>query len=284
MFGKDTDLIRELAQEDIERRRRALPARAKGIPEQLAQVRTEVFITPGVPKEMKAMFTRDLLPYIKQATGGAVILSRTLHTFGLGESAVAEKLGDLMHRDRNPSVGTTVANGIVSLRLNARFPLLAEAQRELDSTEAACRKSLGDLIFGTDDQTLQQVVAKLLNKDDDAKADVQAAVKQPLSHAHGWIDVAKMLTDVPGSSKFFKQAFVTYSNEAKTEMLGVPAATIEEHGAVSEQVVRGDGQGRKSACQRRLCAGRQWNCRSGWRNAAKTGRHRLDRACSSRWH
>ena len=76
---------------------------------------------PGVPKEMKAMFTRDVLPHITAASGGAVILSRTLHTFGLGESAVAEKLGDLMRRDRNPSVGTTVSNGIVSLRINARF-------------------------------------------------------------------------------------------------------------------------------------------------------------------
>src|SRR4051812_21180123 len=64
-----------------------------------------VFVMPGVPKEMKAMFRRDVLPHIESAGGGAVILSRTLHTFGLGESAVAEKLGDLMRRDRNPSVG-----------------------------------------------------------------------------------------------------------------------------------------------------------------------------------
>ena len=80
-----------------------------------------MFVTPGVPKEMKAMFTRDVLPHIQQAGGGAVILSRTLHTFGLGESWVAEKLGDLMKRDRNPSVGTTVSQGIVSLRINARW-------------------------------------------------------------------------------------------------------------------------------------------------------------------
>ena len=57
-----------------------------------------IFAMPGVPKEMKAMFCRDVLPYVKQAGGGAVILSRTLHTFGLGESAIAERLGDLMRR------------------------------------------------------------------------------------------------------------------------------------------------------------------------------------------
>ena len=80
-----------------------------------------IFSMPGVPKEMKAMFTRDVLPPIAARAGGAVILQKTLHTFGLGESALAERLGDLMKRDRNPSVGTTVANGLVSLRVNARF-------------------------------------------------------------------------------------------------------------------------------------------------------------------
>ena len=88
-----------------------------------------VFVMPGVPKEMKIMFTRDVLPHVKKQGGGAVILSRTLHTFGLGESAVAEKLGDLMRRDRNPSVGTTVTGGVVSLRVNARFGSLDEATR-----------------------------------------------------------------------------------------------------------------------------------------------------------
>ena len=87
----------------------------------MRQTPSRIFVTPGVPKEMKAMFTRDILPHIAKATGGALILSRTLHTFGLGESWVAEKLGDLMKRDRNPSVGTTVSQGIVSLRIAARF-------------------------------------------------------------------------------------------------------------------------------------------------------------------
>src|SRR4051812_3188301 len=98
-----------------------------------------IFVMPGVPKEMKAMFSRDVLPHLKQMSGGAVILSRTLHTFGLGESAVAEKLGDLMRRDRNPSVGTTVTGGVVSLRINARFGSMDEATQKLKETEDACR-------------------------------------------------------------------------------------------------------------------------------------------------
>ncbi len=121
-----------------------------------------VFSMPGVPREMKAMFTLSALPYIRQQSGGAVILSRTLHTFGLGESAVAEKLGTLMKRGSNPSVGTTVANGIVSLRLNARFESISRATQQLEAVTAACQTALGDLIFGHDDQTLPHAIANLM--------------------------------------------------------------------------------------------------------------------------
>ena len=123
------------------------------------------------------------------------------------------------------------------------FPSLEQAQRELEETDAACRAALGDLIFGVDDQTLQAVLARLLRKDDDAQAVIKA-VTTAESCTGGLI--AKMLTDVPGTSKFFKQAFVTYSNEAKTELLGVPAGVIETHGAVSEPVVRAMAEGAKA--------------------------------------
>lgn len=193
-----------------------------------------VFVMPGVPKEMKIMFERSVLPIIKQNAGGSVILSKTLHTFGLGESAVAEMLGQLMDRTRNPSVGTTVANGIVSLRLNSRFGSHDEAQIKLDETEQACRAALGDLIFGKDDETLTQVVARLLAADSTAQQ-WAPAVATAESCTGGLL--AKMLTDIPGSSKYFRQGYVTYSNEAKTDMLNVPAELIAEHGAVSEPVV-----------------------------------------------
>jgi competence/damage-inducible protein CinA-like protein len=189
---------------------------------------TRVFVMPGVPKEMKAMFTRDVLPHIATASKGAVILSRTLHTFGLGESWVAEKLGALMDRTRNPSVGTTVSEGIVSLRVNARFGSRDLAQQQLDHTISACRDALGNLIFGEEDQTLASVVAAML-------ASSRKTVTTAESCTGGLL--AKMLTDVPGSSDFFKTGFITYSNQAKHELLGVPMELINEHGAVSEPVV-----------------------------------------------
>jgi PncC family amidohydrolase len=187
-----------------------------------------VFVMPGVPKEMKAMFTRDVLPHIAHESGGAVILSRTLHTFGMGESWVAEKLGELMMRQKNPSVGTTVSHGIVSIRINARYPTRDEAQRELDATTAACELALGDLVFGRDNQSLAEVVAASL-----------ATSRQTVSTAESCTGglLAKMLTDIPGSSDYFHQGWITYSNKAKTERLGVSENLLNVHGAVSEPVV-----------------------------------------------
>lgn len=199
-----------------------------------------VYIVPGVPKEMKAMFEPDVLPVIREKSGGAVILSRTLHTFGLGESSIAELLGDLMNRSRNPSVGTTVSQGIVSLRINARFSSRAQAEAELEKTDAACRAALGDLIFGQDEVLLPQAVAKLL-KAHPAATHWAPAVCTAESCTGGLL--AKYLTDVPGSSAYFRQGWVTYDNEVKRNQLGVSAKTLEEFGAVSEQTAREMAEG-----------------------------------------
>src|SRR5207247_1728096 len=169
-----------------------------------------IFVTPGVPKEMKAMFTRDVLPHVKQMAGGAVILSRTLHTFGLGESAIAERLGELMRRGRNPSVGTTVSGGVVSVRINSSFESVTRARDELARTVHACDDALGDLIYGHDEQTVESTVVRQLSN----RAPVQT-VATAESCTGGLL--AKMITDVPGSSAVFRQGWVTYSNESKTE-------------------------------------------------------------------
>lgn len=194
----------------------------------------DIYLMPGVPREMQAMFTRDVLPALRSRSGGAVILSRTLHTFGLGESTVGEKLGHLMDRRRNPSVGTTVAGGIVSLRLNARFPTLAEAREKLAQTESACREVLGELIYGADGQSLPQAIAPLLH-------DARRTIATAESCTGGLL--AGMLTDVPGASGYFQQGWVTYSNSAKQDMLRVSAETLRQHGAVSEPVVREMAEG-----------------------------------------
>lgn len=194
-----------------------------------------IFIMPGVPKEMKVMFERSVLPRITKAEWGradsisSVILSKTLHTFGLGESAIADKIPELMRRDRNPSVGTTVANGYVSLRINAYANSREQAERELAAAEEAARAALGKLIWGEGDDTLQDVVAALLKAHNKSVTTAESCTGGLL---------AKFLTDVPGSSAYFKQGWVTYSNEAKADLLGVDADLIKAHGAVSDAVAR----------------------------------------------
>lgn len=189
-----------------------------------------VFVMPGVPKEMKAMFLRDALPHITSAAGGAVILSRTLHTFGMGESAVGERLGDLMQRRRNPSVGTTVSGGVVSLRVNSRFGSREEAGAELERTAERCRAALGSLIYGQDEQSLAEVVGRML------KSAPGAPTVATAESCTGGL-LGKMLTDLPGSSAYYAYGWVTYANRAKEQLLGVPSEILQQHGAVSEPVV-----------------------------------------------
>jgi nicotinamide-nucleotide amidase len=193
-----------------------------------------IFAMPGVPNEMKIMFRKSILSHLAGAETGPVILSRTLHTFGVGESTIGERLRDLMDRNRNPSVGTTVSSGVVSVRINARSAHRETAQAELDQTIARCREALGDLIYGTDDQTLQSVVADLLIT---AKIRTVATAE---SCTGGLL--AKMLTDIPGSSRYFQRGWITYSNEAKTDLLDVPPQLLVQYGAVSESVVRAMAQ------------------------------------------
>lgn len=187
-----------------------------------------IFAMPGVPKEMKLMFGLDVAPNMSAAGRARYIRSLTLHTFGLGESAVAEKLGNLMDRDRNPSVGTTVSAGIVSLRINARADDLAHADRQLQQTADQCRAVLGELIFGQEDQSLASVVGQLLARSAQTVTTAESCTAGLL---------AKMLTDVGGSSRYFQRGWIVYSNQAKMQMLGVEEGILERHGAVSEPVV-----------------------------------------------
>jgi nicotinamide-nucleotide amidase len=195
-----------------------------------------IFAMPGVPSEMKIMFRKSVLPNLHHsgAEAGAVILSQTLHTFGVGESTIGERLADLMDRTRNPSVGTTVSSGVVSIRINARFPTHDQASSVLQQTVAQCDQRLGDLIYGSDEQTLPSVVAHLLT---DGEIQTVATAE---SCTGGLL--AKMLTDIPGSSRYFQRGWITYSNQAKTDLLDVPAELLAQDGAVSESVVRAMAQ------------------------------------------
>ncbi len=189
--------------------------------------RADIFVMPGVPREMKVMYDQHVLPFLSERAGGGVILATTLHCHGAGESDIGEKIRDLMQRGRNPTVGTTAQQSIIGVRIHAHGRTRAEAQGLLDQTSAEVRRRLGPLIFGENEETLAAAVGKLLRQR-----------KLTLSTAESCTGglLAKMITDIPGSSAYFSNGVITYADAAKSKWLNVPADLIVAHGAVSPQV------------------------------------------------
>lgn len=206
---------------------------APGIRAHLNQA--NIWVTPGVPREMKAMFNDSILPELKEHAGQTgVILTTKLNTFGAGESNVAEMLGDLMTRDANPKVGTTVANGIVSIRVRSEFDTPNEAEQALLAKLEELKAVLGPLVFGRDEETIELDVFRLLQEKQMTLATAESCT--------GGL-IGKMITDLPGSSAVYAGGWVTYTNEMKQAELGVPEKTITEHGAVSGETVEAMAQG-----------------------------------------
>jgi nicotinamide-nucleotide amidase len=185
-----------------------------------------VFLFPGVPREMMKMAERDVFQVFQKHSESAV-LTEALHTFGAGESTIAEQLGDLMRRDRNPLVGTTVSQGVVTIRIRSEAPTRMLAQKHLAATVKAVESRLGTLIFGRSRETLAGVVGKLAGK---------MGIKVTTAESCTGGLVAQMLTDEAGASLYFVGGWVVYSNAMKTHELGVPASLIEREGAVSQAV------------------------------------------------
>jgi nicotinamide-nucleotide amidase len=190
--------------------------------------RATVLIFPGVPKEMKGMFDRHALPALP-GQSGRTILTAIVNAFGAGESVVAEKLGELMRRDRNPLVGTTVSAGIIAVRIRSDFESVERARQALAETVQAVEERLGDLVFSRGDVTLPQVVGERLRQKGRSVVTVESCTGGLL---------AKLFTDGAGSSDYFRGGWVVYANDMKQGQLQVPAAMLDAYGAVSEPVAR----------------------------------------------
>ncbi len=183
---------------------------------------------PGVPVEMMAMFDRHVAPLLTAQTG-RVILTAILHTYGLGESRVGERLGELMDRARNPKVGTTVAGGVVSVRIRSEFPTAAQARAEMDATAADVRRRLGTAVYGEGATTLPEVVGRLLKERGRTVATAESCTAGL---------VGKLLTDSAGASAYYLGGWIVYANALKSAALDVPADLIARAGAVSEITAR----------------------------------------------
>jgi nicotinamide-nucleotide amidase len=192
------------------------------------------FCLPGVPRELVKMMDEQVLPRLARRTGsGAVVRARLLRTFGTGESMLDHELADVA-TSGGVSLGFRTAFPDNYLRPVARGRSAEEAEARLDRVCAQIRERLGAVVYGEGDETLPEVVGRLLRR-----AGRTLAVAE--SCTGGLIGAE--ITEVPGSSEWFLGGVVAYADRAKTSFLGVPEALLDRHGAVSDPVARAMAEG-----------------------------------------
>jgi nicotinamide-nucleotide amidase len=198
-----------------------------------------IAVLPGVPRELYAMFHEELKPVLAERVASRhAVRRRVLHICGLSESGVNQAIQEIMHLTV-PVVGLCARETGVDIRIIASGSSAEEAQALADRTEDVVRKKLGDAIYAADGQTMEEVVGALLKQHR-----LTLAVAESCT---GGL-IGARITNIAGSSDYFERGAVTYSNNAKTEMLGVPQALIDRHGAVSSEVAGAMAEGvRQSA-------------------------------------
>ena len=183
---------------------------------------------PGPPREMEPMFDQFVLPLLpKQAMATGVV-----HAFGQGESFLAERLGDRMHRDRNPLVGTTASGSVVSARVRGRD--LAAEPAAMQAELAAIESLWKPFAFGRGTTTLAGSLGAALR---------ERGLTVALAESCTGGLAGSLITAESGSSAWFVGGLMTYANEAKRDLCGVPEALIAQHGAVSAPVAAAMARG-----------------------------------------
>lgn len=184
---------------------------------------------PGIPYEMKQMIDEFVLPLFSNFNNGRIILHRTLRTTGIAEAFLSELIGDIDELTKVASLAFLPSPTGVSLRISATSDSYKNVREAIAEVENKIRSKANDYIYGTDDETIEQVLGKLLSE-----RNLTIAVAESCT---GGL-IANRITNVPGSSKYFERGIVTYSNRSKTDLLGVPENLIIKHGAVSEEVAK----------------------------------------------
>src|SRR5919202_1985299 len=195
-----------------------------------------VVLLPGPPREMKPMFERLVLPKLAERSGGVRVARRVLRVAGLGESAVDERIAPVYTQSKNPQTTILFTNTDIEIHLTAQGKTEQEAELLLDGLSGQIEERLGHAIFAFRGETMEQVVGLRLAVNGFTLAVAESCTGGLVAHR---------LTEIPGSSNYFMEGDVTYSNEAKTRLLGVPPELIERHGAVSAEVAEAMAEGVK---------------------------------------
>ena len=197
-----------------------------------------VLMLPGPPFECRYMFENRARQYLEKLTDG-VIVSHEIKIFGMGESSVEEALREPMTRLTNPTLAPYAKLNECMVRATAKAESRAAAEALLGPlVDQVCEK-LGDVVYGVDVESLEQVVSAALLE--------RGLTLSAAESCTGGL-IAKRMTDLPGASKVFRGGVVSYTNGVKSGILGVPEALLEEHGAVSEPVARVMAEGCRRVC------------------------------------
>ena len=192
-----------------------------------------VIMLPGPPSECRPMFHYRAKPYLLSLSEG-VIASHTLKLFGIGESSMEAQLREQMNEMTNPTLAPYAKEGECELRVTAKAENDEQAQKLLKPTVEQVKQLFGNKVYGVDVSSLEQVVQSLLEE-----KGMTIGVAESIT---GGL-LAKRLTDLPGVSRVFKGGIVSYTNEIKQNVLGVPEELLNEHGAVSAPVAQAMAEG-----------------------------------------
>jgi nicotinamide-nucleotide amidase len=194
-----------------------------------------VFAVPGVPAEMIDLLDGDILPFLRSEVGDqGVVVSRLVRTWGESESRVGEMMADLFASSTNPTLAFLASSGEIKIRLTAKAPDRDAALALIAPVEAEVRRRMGPLVFGSDEETIEQALFDLLGGRDWKIATAESAT--------GGM-IAGRITAVAGASNHFVGGVVAYATSLKRSILGVSEELIAEHGVVSEPVALAMAEG-----------------------------------------
>jgi competence/damage-inducible protein CinA-like protein len=197
-----------------------------------------VYAVPGVPAEMVEMLEGTILPELSAVAGPATIVSRVLRVAGMPEARVGELLDDVFGSSENPTVAYLASAGEVRVRLTAKAAGRPEAEALIRPVESEVRSRLGDAVFATDEEELEETVGALL-----VERELSLACAESLTGG----SLAARIVNVPQASNYFLGAVVAYSPDAKRDLLGVTQETIDGPGTVSEACALEMARGARAA-------------------------------------